>query len=66
MKFEAIKDEYYAIRGWDKETGIPTEKKPAELGLASASLDADPEGLRTDPEVDPWTPPGAACFEVWI
>jgi aldehyde:ferredoxin oxidoreductase len=26
-------DEYYAERGWDLRTGIPTSKKLAELGL---------------------------------
>jgi aldehyde:ferredoxin oxidoreductase len=44
MKFEAMKDEYYAIRGGDKEAGIPTKEKLAEPGLASASLDAAPAG----------------------
>ncbi len=33
-KFEAMKDEYYEIRGWDRETGIPTPEKLADLGLA--------------------------------
>ena len=32
-KFEQMKDEYYAIRGWSKDTGIPTPEKLAELGL---------------------------------
>jgi aldehyde:ferredoxin oxidoreductase len=32
-KFEQMKDEYYEIRGWDKETGIPTREKLVELGL---------------------------------
>jgi aldehyde:ferredoxin oxidoreductase len=26
--------EYYAIRGWDRETGKPTREKISELGLA--------------------------------
>jgi len=26
-------DYYYEFRGWDKETGIPTEEKLEELGL---------------------------------
>lgn len=39
LKFEAMKDEYYAIRGWDKETGIPTKEKLAELGLESIAVD---------------------------
>ncbi len=35
-KFEVMKDEYYAIRGWSKETGIPTPEKLVELGLGPA------------------------------
>jgi aldehyde:ferredoxin oxidoreductase len=26
-------DEYYEIRGWDKETGLPTRETLSELGL---------------------------------
>ncbi len=33
-KFEQMKDEYYSLRGWDKETGIPLRGKVEELGLA--------------------------------
>jgi aldehyde:ferredoxin oxidoreductase len=36
-KFEKMKDEYYEIRGWDKETGIPTREKLVELGLEAAA-----------------------------
>ncbi len=32
-KFEQMKDEYYELRGWDKQNGIPTKEKLAELGL---------------------------------
>jgi aldehyde:ferredoxin oxidoreductase len=32
-KFEKMKDEYYEIRGWNKNTGIPTKDKLVELGL---------------------------------
>lgn len=32
-KFEAMKDEYYTLRGWDKKTGIPTRQKLEELDL---------------------------------
>jgi aldehyde:ferredoxin oxidoreductase len=28
-----MKDAYYAQRGWDVETGIPTHEKLVELGL---------------------------------
>jgi len=31
--FEKMLNEYYKIVGWDKETGIPTEKRLKELGL---------------------------------
>ena len=30
---EMLKDAYYEMRGWDKETGKPTAEKLAELGL---------------------------------
>ncbi|MBC7234075.1 MAG: aldehyde ferredoxin oxidoreductase family protein [Chloroflexi bacterium] len=32
-QFEQMLDYYYEFRGWDKETGIPTEEKLEELGL---------------------------------
>jgi aldehyde:ferredoxin oxidoreductase len=32
-KFEQMKDEYYELRGWDKQTGIPTRQKLEDLGL---------------------------------
>jgi len=32
VKFEQMKDEYYELRGWDKN-GIPTKEKLTELGL---------------------------------
>lgn len=31
--FEKMKDEYYTLRGWDVQTGVPTRKKLKELGL---------------------------------
>lgn len=36
-KFEQMKDEYYDLRGWDKETGIPTREKLEELGLGDVA-----------------------------
>lgn len=30
---ERLKDAYYALRGWDRTTGIPTPEKMQELGL---------------------------------
>jgi aldehyde:ferredoxin oxidoreductase len=32
-KFEALKDRYYELRGWDVNTGWPTRAKLEELGL---------------------------------
>lgn len=32
-KFERMKSDYYTLRGWDIETGIPTQSKFEELGL---------------------------------
>lgn len=31
--YEQMLDEYYRLRGWDSETGIPTKEKQRELGL---------------------------------
>lgn len=33
VELEPMLDEYYAARGWDVATGLPTEQKLAELGL---------------------------------
>ena len=33
IKFEALKDRYYKLRGWNIETGWPTREKLEELGL---------------------------------
>jgi aldehyde:ferredoxin oxidoreductase len=33
VKFEALKDRYYELRGWDVNTGWPTRAKLEELGL---------------------------------
>ena len=32
-KFEKMKSDFYTVRGWDVETGIPSRKKLEELGL---------------------------------
>jgi aldehyde:ferredoxin oxidoreductase len=32
-------DEYYEIRGWDRETGIPTAIKLVNLGLSHIAKD---------------------------
>ena len=33
VKFEALKDRYYELRGWDVKTGWPTRVKLEALGL---------------------------------
>ena len=37
--FENLKDEYYELRGWDVASGLPTEKKLAELELDDVAAD---------------------------
>lgn len=34
-------DEYYELRGWQKETGIPTKEKLTELGLEGVAKDLE-------------------------
>jgi aldehyde:ferredoxin oxidoreductase len=43
--FENLKSEYYALRGWDIASGLPTEKKLQELDLADISADLKTRGL---------------------
>lgn len=38
-ELEKLKDKYYELRGWDKETGVPTKQKLEELGLAQVAKD---------------------------
>jgi aldehyde:ferredoxin oxidoreductase len=40
-KFEKMKDEYYALRGWDIKTGNPTRKRLEELGLKDVANDLE-------------------------
>ncbi|RPJ19070.1 MAG: hypothetical protein EHM26_08545, partial [Desulfobacteraceae bacterium] len=42
-KFEAMRDEFYRIRGWDSATGVPTRSKLRELNLSDVA-----EGLEGD------------------
>jgi len=37
--FEDLKSEYYGLRGWDVESGLPKETKLKELGLADVAVD---------------------------
>jgi aldehyde:ferredoxin oxidoreductase len=32
-KFEAMREEFYSLRGWDPLTGVPAHSKPGKLGL---------------------------------
>jgi aldehyde:ferredoxin oxidoreductase len=36
LELEPMLDEYYRARGWDGETGLPTQEKLEELGLGEA------------------------------
>ena len=36
-RFEALKDRYYELRGWDVDTGRPTREKLVELGLGDVA-----------------------------
>ncbi|MFQ5853496.1 MAG: aldehyde ferredoxin oxidoreductase family protein [Candidatus Binatia bacterium] len=38
-KMDELLDEYYELRGWSKETGLPTEEKLLELGLGDIAKD---------------------------
>jgi len=43
-KFEKMKDEYYALRGWDIATGIPTRETLEQNGLADVAQDLAKRG----------------------
>ncbi len=43
--FENLKSEYYQLRGWDVESGLPTEKKLHELGIDDIAADLKTRGL---------------------
>lgn len=45
-KFEATKVEYYKLRGWDVETGIPTRKRLEELGLKDVADKLEANGIK--------------------
>jgi len=42
---EKLLDDYYDERGWDKKTGIPTEKTLNELGLEDVAKDLKAKGF---------------------
>ena len=43
-KFEKMKDEYYALRGWDIATGIPTRETLEQTGLKDVAHDLEKLG----------------------
>jgi aldehyde:ferredoxin oxidoreductase len=43
--FERMKDEYYALRGWDVATGLQTETRLRELGIGEVADDLAGRGL---------------------
>ncbi len=43
--FEAMKDEYYQLRGWDVGTGLQTRALLADLGLGDVADDLEARGL---------------------
>jgi len=43
--FEALLDDYYDERGWDKKNGLPTRQKLIDLGLEDVAEDLCREGL---------------------
>jgi aldehyde:ferredoxin oxidoreductase len=40
-KFEKMLEDYYAIRGWDKEEGIPTQERLQELAIGEVAKDME-------------------------
>ena len=44
-KFEQMKDEFYAIRGWDVSTGLQTKAKLEELGMSDVAETLKTGGL---------------------
>ncbi|MFA5054582.1 MAG: aldehyde ferredoxin oxidoreductase N-terminal domain-containing protein [Dehalococcoidia bacterium] len=44
-KFEAMKDEYYKLRGWDAATGLQTKKQLESIGLGDIVSEMEERGL---------------------
>jgi aldehyde:ferredoxin oxidoreductase len=44
-EFEKMKSEYYELRGWDVESGLPTKAKLEELELGDVATDLKRRGL---------------------
>ena len=43
-KFEQMKDKYYALRGWDIASGIPTQETLEQTGLKDIARDLEKLG----------------------
>jgi aldehyde:ferredoxin oxidoreductase len=43
-KFEEMKDEYYALRGWDQKTGFPTRETLLDFELSDIAEDLKKRG----------------------
>ena len=56
LELDAMLDEYYLARGWDKETGLPTADKLRELGLQPGHRLRRSNNVRTEGFCgeDPW------------
>ena len=44
-EFEKMKDEYYELRGWSKETGVPTRATLEKYGLKYVADDLEKRGV---------------------
>lgn len=49
-RFERMKDEYYALRGWDIATGLQTRRTLESLALWDVARDLEERGLTMDRE----------------
>ncbi|MFC1913346.1 aldehyde ferredoxin oxidoreductase family protein [Chloroflexota bacterium] len=49
-KFEDMKSKYYALRGWDIATGIPTRETLEKLGLKDVARDLEKRGKLPEKE----------------
>ncbi|MEM4831154.1 MAG: aldehyde ferredoxin oxidoreductase C-terminal domain-containing protein, partial [Sulfolobales archaeon] len=45
IELETMLKEYYRVRGWDEETGLPTPEKLKELGLSDVLEDMQSRGI---------------------
>jgi len=44
VNLEPMLDEYYCLRGWDKESGLPTKEKLVELNLEEVAKELESMG----------------------